>query len=181
MRAGRDRNEDERDSRKNSLARGGPSEFLPEKRRGGARAPRLGRLKREDTMNGYRRWTGAVGIAIVIGLGGCATAGHGPVATERVLSAAGFQMKLADTPETLATLHSLPPRTLVPEPRDGQMRYVYADPRGCGCLYVGTEGQYQEYQRLEFEKQLADERLSAAWEYRNATMGWGGQWGPWPW
>jgi hypothetical protein len=104
------------------------------------------------------------------------------VATERVLSAAGFQMKLADTPETLSTLHRLPPRTLIPEPRDGQMRYVYADPRGCGCLYVGTEGQYQEYQRLEFEKQLADERLRAAWEYRTAVTIWGDNtWGPWPW
>jgi len=133
-------------------------------------------------MNGHRGWSGAVVVAVILmGLGGCATVGYGPVPTERILSAAGFQMKLADTPETLTTLQSLPPRTLVPAPRDGQMRYVYADPRGCGCLYEGTEGQYQEYRRLEFEKQLADERLSAAWEYRNATMGWGGEWGPWPW
>jgi hypothetical protein len=61
------------------------------------------------------------------------------------------------------------------------MRYVYADPRGCACLYVGTEAQYQEYQRLELEKQLADERLSAAQEYRNAATMWGDGWGPWPW
>lgn len=133
-------------------------------------------------MNRHRGWSGVVVIAaILFGLGGCATVGYGPVATERVLSAAGFQMKLPDTPETLATLHRLPPRTLVPAPRDGQMRYVYADPRGCGCLYVGTEAQYQEYQRLELEKQLADERLSAAQEYRNAATMWGDGWGPWPW
>jgi hypothetical protein len=133
-------------------------------------------------MNRHRGWSGVVVVtAIVIGLGGCATVGYGPVATERALSAAGFQMKLPDTPETLATLHGLPPRTLVPAPRDGQMRYVYADPRGCGCLYEGTEAQYQEYQRLELEKQLADERLSAAQEYRNAATMWGDGWGPWPW
>ena len=138
-------------------------------------------LKGEDIMNGHRGWTGAVLVAaIVIAVGGCATVGSGSIATERVLSAAGFQMKLADTPETLATLHSLPPRTLVPQPRDGQMRYVYADTR-CGCLYMGTESQYQEYQRLELEKQLADERLGAAKEYRNAVTTWGGAWGPWPW
>lgn len=53
-------------------------------------------------MNGHRGWTGAiVVVAILIGPGGCATVGYGPVATERVLSAAGFQMKLSDTPETL--------------------------------------------------------------------------------
>jgi capsule polysaccharide export protein KpsE/RkpR len=46
---------------------------------------------------------------------------------------------------------------------------------------VGTEAQYQEYQRLELEKQLADERLSAAQQYRNAATMWGEGWGPWPW
>ena len=51
-------------------------------------------------MNGHRGWSGVVVVAaILIGLGGCATIGYGPVATERVLSAAGFQMKLAATPE----------------------------------------------------------------------------------
>src|SRR5260370_17250250 len=136
--------------------------------------PPCGRLKREDTMNGHRGWSGAVVVAaILMGLGGCATVGYGPVATERILSAAGFQMKLADTPETLTTLQSLPPRTLVPAPRHGQMRYLFPDPPRCGCLYEGTESQYQGDRRIEFEKQLADERLSAAWEDRNAAIGWG--------
>jgi hypothetical protein len=118
--------------------------------------------------------------AILIVVGGCATAGHRALATEQVLSAAGFQMKLADAPERLNTLRTLPPRTLVPQPRDGRMDYVYADPEGCGCLYVGTEGQYQEYQRLAFQKELADKQLRAAREYSNAVTTWG-TWGPWPW
>src|SRR4029077_6246954 len=52
--------------------------------------PPRGRLKGEDTMNGHRGWSGAVVVAaaILMGLGGCATAGYGPVATERILSAA---------------------------------------------------------------------------------------------
>lgn len=118
--------------------------------------------------------------AILITVGGCATFGSRPLATEQVLSAAGFEMKLPDTPEKAATMRTLPARTLVPQPRDGQLHYVYADPKGCGCLYVGTEKDYQEYQRLALQRELADKQLKAAQEYSNAVMTWG-TWGPWPW
>lgn len=57
---------------------------------------------------------------------------------------------------------------------------AYADPKGCRCLYVGTEKEYQEYQRLAFQRELADKQLKAAREYSNAVMTWG-TWGPWPW
>jgi hypothetical protein len=118
--------------------------------------------------------------AILIAVGGCATVGSRPLTTEQVLSAAGFAMKLPDTPERAATLRTVPARTLVPQSRDGQMHYVYADPKGCGCFYVGTEKDYQEYQRLAFQRELADKRLKAAREYSNAVVTWG-TWGPWPW
>lgn len=118
---------------------------------------------------------------VVIALGGCATIRrHETLGTEQVLSAAGFQMKLSDSPEKLASLRALPPRRLVPQERQGRLYYVYADPDVCRCLYVGTEPQYQEYQRLALRKQLADEELIAAQNYLNATVNWG-LWGPWPW
>jgi hypothetical protein len=130
-------------------------------------------------MSRHRGWMIVLG-AVLIALGGCATVGQRTVATEQVLSAAGFQMKLADTPDRVTSLRTLPPRTLVPQLREGQMYYVYADPQACGCLYVGTEAQYQQYQRLAFQKTIADEQLAAAREYQNATAVWG-MWGPGPW
>lgn len=117
--------------------------------------------------------------ALVIALGGCATIRrHETLNTEQVLSAAGFQMRLSDTPEKLASLQALPPRRLVPQEREGRLYYVYADPEVCRCLYVGTEPQYQEYQRLALQKRIADEELMGAQNDLYGTMDWG-LWGPW--
>ena len=127
-------------------------------------------------MTTSRRWIIGLGGAL-LALGGCATASQRPFATENVLAAAGFQMQMPDTPERLASLRTLPPRRLVPQPHDGRLAYVYADPTGCGCLYVGSEAQYQQYRRYTLEKQLADERLDAARTYGLDTWG---EWGPWP-
>ena len=131
-----------------------------------------------------RSWTLAqvvVLAAVLIALSGCATIRrHETLDTEQTLSAAGFHMKLSDTPEKLADLRALTPRRLVPHEREGRLYYVYADPEVCRCLYVGTEPQYQEYQRLALQKRLADEELMAAQNNQNAAMNWG-LWGPWPW
>jgi hypothetical protein len=35
--------------------------------------------------------------------------------------------------------------------------YVFSDPAGCHCLYVGGDREYQEYQRLRLEKERADD------------------------
>ena len=118
---------------------------------------------------------------VVIALGGCATIRrHATLDTEQVLAAAGFVMKLGDTPEKLASLQALKPRTLLPQERGGQLYYVYADPEACRCLYVGTESQYQEYQRLVLAQRRADEELMAAQDNLSATLNWG-IWDPWPW
>jgi len=118
---------------------------------------------------------------VVIALGGCATIQrHATLHTEQFLAAAGFVMKLGDTPEKLASLQALKPRTLVPQEREGRLYYVYADPEACRCLYVGTEAQYQEYQRLVLAQRRADEELMAAQNNLSATLNWG-IWDPWPW
>src|SRR5580704_3336172 len=117
---------------------------------------------------------------VLIALGGCAAMQlHEAHDAEQVLSAAGFHMKLSDTPEKLANLRTLPPRKLVPTQRNGQLYYVYADPDVCKCLYIGTEAQYQQFQRLALEKRLAAEQLMAAQNNLSAVMDWG-LWDPWP-
>lgn len=94
---------------------------------------------------------------IVIGLGmilaGCAVIqGQKAIQMERLLAAAGFQMRLADSPEKLRHLKTLTQRKLVPHQRDGRVYYVYADATSCQCLYVGTEKAYQRYQRLALQQ-----------------------------
>ncbi|TFH22772.1 MAG: hypothetical protein E4H03_07695 [Myxococcales bacterium] len=70
--------------------------------------------------------------------------------TEQVeiqLSNAGFEALDADDSEAGVWLNTLSPRQLGPvKTADGTVRYVYADPEGCGCVYVGDKAAYQIFQ-----------------------------------
>jgi hypothetical protein len=59
-----------------------------------------------------------------------------------MLTAAGFVAKYPDTPEKREIFNSLPPNRLVKRGRNGKIYYVYADPGGCGCAYVGSPNAY---------------------------------------
>lgn len=96
---------------------------------------------------------------------------------ESTLAAAGFKMKPADTPERLAKLQSMPVRKIVTDQRDGETVYLYADPDFCKCLYVGRQEQYDRYQRLAIQRQIAQDRVQAAEMDEDAAMDWG-MWGP---
>lgn len=130
-----------------------------------------------------RRWTGPILPLILAGLaiGGCASIRARQTAqTEQILSAAGFVMRSADTPDRLAELQKVQPRKVVRYVRDGQTQYVYADPYTCRCLYEGNEQQYQKYQALSLQKKIADEQLGAAEANQDASLNWGLS-GPWWW
>lgn len=112
---------------------------------------------------------------------GCAAIRKSDVDTqEQLLSAAGFQMKLADTPQKVAHLQGMTSQKLVPHTKDGKLYYVYADPEFCKCLFVGNEPAYQKYQQLALQQKLSQERLNAAAMNENAAMNWG-MWGPFWW
>lgn len=100
--------------------------------------------------------------------------------TESLLAAAGFRIKLADTPEKQAHTQELAQHQLVAHPKDGAVYYVYADATTCHCVYWGNEDAYQRYQQLAVQKQIADEQQSAAMMNQSAAMNWG-MWGMGPW
>lgn len=81
---------------------------------------------------------------------------------EPMLSAAGFKVKLADTPEKLAKLQAVPQRKLKPLQRDGKLYYAYVDADGCRCTYLGDQAAYQSYQILRQQQQNAREDTAAA-------------------
>ena len=108
----------------------------------------------------------ALGLAITIALGGCAalTQSQKPTPQQRaariepMLSAAGFAMLPADTPERTNQLSTLPPLTVsYYVGRKGKMHYWMADPEFCKCLYLGNEEAYQKYEKI---------RLQAKWEHK---------------
>ena len=99
--------------------------------------------------------------------------------TERTLSAAGFQMRLADTPDQTAQLQSLPQRKIVVRQASGQPYYIYADATDCKCIYVGTQKAYQRFEKMAIEQNVAAEE-EMAWEDAPVwDMGMWGPWGPW--
>jgi hypothetical protein len=94
---------------------------------------------------------------------------------ERSLAAAGFQMKLATTPEQIAKAEALPQHKLTPTPGpNGENRFVYADATDCKCVYVGTDAAYDRYRNLQVKQRIAENEEAA-------SMNWGGwgAWGPW--
>jgi len=93
------------------------------------------------------------------------------------LSAAGFIIKPANTPERQSMIARLPANKFVMRQNGDDIHYVYADPLVCGCLYVGTQEAYNRYKADEFAQRLADEQQIAAQTYSDATWSWG-PWGP---
>jgi hypothetical protein len=125
-----------------------------------------------------------IAAALSIVSGACAAKNaQNAMNTERMLHAAGFQVKIADTPEKLDMLKGLTQRKILPHPRDGEMYYLYADATSCKCLYMGTADAYQRYIEFKVGQSIADDNRRAAQANANATtsynMGVWGVWGPW--
>jgi len=86
--------------------------------------------------------------------------------TERMLSAAGFTIKLADTPEKLANLKVLTQEKVFQFEKNGTNFYVYANAHE-ERLYVGSVKEYNEYKELKHQKQVSKNNIADA---RNALM-----------
>jgi hypothetical protein len=126
---------------------------------------------------------GAVMIAVLVFvLAGCAAVQvvqkNEAADTEQLLAAAGFKVKLADTPKKMAHLQTLTQRKLTIHQRNGKNYYVYADALNCKCLYVGNEAAYQRFQQLQVERQIAAQQRMTAEMNMEANMDWG-LYGPW--
>lgn len=94
-------------------------------------------------------WKIAMGIFLVAAMASCAGTQNAPATeTQKHLKSAGFKIHKADTPEKMEQLSTLTQNRLVPKMRDGVNYYIFADARGCKCLYTGTEKEYQRYLKM---------------------------------
>lgn len=128
------------------------------------------------------RIIGLLSITALLAAGGCAAIEKTNAAEEeRMLSAAGFQMKLANTPQRMKRAETLPQRKFVRVPYgDGTVRYVWADAKYCKCLYAGTEAAYGRYWKLAMNSAIATDEAEAA--VASELYGDSGGWAPWgPW
>lgn len=133
-----------------------------------------------------KQYVKAIGIVLFTGtlLSGCAAMEKSAVENnENLLTAAGFRMKPADTPEKFAHLKSMQQRKLLTHVQNGSVFYAYADARFCQCLYMGSEKNYQDYERLRIEQNIAEMNQNIEMN-QEAAMSWGpwggwNGWGPW--
>ena len=113
--------------------------------------------------------------AVALSFSGCASAGSGN--TTSLLSAAGFRVKTPQTPKQQQIYASLPPYQVERATVNGHVFYVYKDEKQ-GVAYIGREQEYQQYQQLAIQQQIAQNYYTAVAMDRAAAYGWYGAWGP---
>jgi hypothetical protein len=65
------------------------------------------------------------------------------------LSSAGFKVHFANDAAGKKALHALPPhRFVIHNLGGGDVRYLYAEPQHCVCVFVGTKDAYQNYRGI---------------------------------
>jgi hypothetical protein len=109
-------------------------------------------------------------------LAGCA--GMGSANTTSLLTAAGFRAHTPQTPKQQQIYAALPPYQVERATVPGKgVFYVYKDEKA-GLAYVGREQEYQRYQQLAIQQQVAQNYYMAAEMERAAAWQWYGAWGP---
>jgi hypothetical protein len=65
------------------------------------------------------------------------------------LSSSGFKVQFANDAAGKKALHALPPhRFVIHNLRGGDVRYLYAEPQHCVCVFIGTREAYENYRAM---------------------------------
>ena len=96
--------------------------------------------------------------------------------TESLLTAAGFRARTPQTPKQQQIYAALPPYQVQRATVNGKVFYVYKDEKA-GVAYVGREQEYQRYQQLAIQQQIAQNQIAAAEMEQQAALDWSGGFG----
>ena len=75
----------------------------------------------------------------------------GPPSLDRnsfYLSSAGFRVQVANNPAGQKALRALPAHRFVAQGVGDELRYLYAEPQHCVCIFVGTQQAYDSYRKI---------------------------------
>ena len=64
------------------------------------------------------------------------------------LSSAGFRVQVANDAAGKKALRALPPHRFVIHRYGNEVRYLYAEPNHCVCIFIGTEDAYKSYRDI---------------------------------
>ncbi len=94
-----------------------------------------------------------------------------------MLVAAGFKTITPKTAAQQQKLQQLQTGQVATIQKNGRTYYIVADPHQ-NLVYVGGPHEYQAYQQMRAQRQLAQENLQTAEVYQDAAMQWD-TWGGW--
>ena len=116
-------------------------------------------------------------IALLGFMAGCATTQTVTQDQRNMLVAAGFKTITPKTPAQQQKLQQLQTGQVAQIQKNGRTYYIVADPLQ-NMVYVGGPREYQAYQQMRAQRQLAQENLQTAEVYEDAAMQWDA-WGGW--
>src|SRR5260221_5840596 len=64
------------------------------------------------------------------------------------LSSAGFRVRLANDPAGQKAMRALPAHRFVMHKVGNDVRYLFAEPQHCVCIFVGTRQAYDTYRNM---------------------------------
>ena len=116
-------------------------------------------------------------IALLALMAACATTTTMTQDKANMLVAAGFKTITPKTAAQQQKLKQLQTGQVVTIQKNGRTYYIVADPPQ-NLVYVGGPHEYQAYQQMRAQRQLAQENLQTAEAYQDAAIQWD-TWGGW--
>ncbi len=91
---------------------------------------------------------------LFLALAGCAAApANKTLQAEEALAAAGFELKMADTPKKAERIRRIPQKQVVRAMLKDHEVYLWADAEDCQCYYVGKRQNFEQLRHNQKENQ----------------------------
>jgi hypothetical protein len=86
------------------------------------------------------------------------------------LSSSGFRVQLANDPAGKKAMHALPVHRFVVHHAGGEVRYLYAEPQHCSCVFIGTAQAYNTYRNMISAQSDQPDYVSADYKSQIGTL-----------
>ena len=86
------------------------------------------------------------------------------------LSSAGFRIQIANDPATKKAMLALPPHRFVQHRIGNDVRYLYAEPQHCVCIFIGNQGAYQSYRDMLSQPLGAGDTVDADYRKQASSL-----------
>lgn len=86
------------------------------------------------------------------------------------LSSAGFRIQFANDPAGQKALRALPAHRFVTNGTGDALRYLYAEPQHCVCIFVGTQQAYDRYRDLLARPLKPTDNVSADYKTQSSIL-----------